>query len=157
MPTTLKVKVGRKWYEVEIGDLDAPVIEVLVDGHPVQVEVDRPASDTRMTAGPVRMATARPSKSSQGKQSKSSRPEPGQRAVSSSPQPVKIFRSPMPGVIVSVSVNSGDQVVPGDTICVLEAMKMQQTLKAEWAGVIKAVHVQQGQQVQSGETIVELE
>ena len=63
----------------------------------------------------------------------------------------------MPGVIMSVSVTGGDQVVTGDEICVLEAMKMHQTLRADWSGIIKTVHVQEGQQVLDGDIIVELE
>jgi biotin carboxyl carrier protein len=63
----------------------------------------------------------------------------------------------MPGVIVSVAVKQGDQVVPGDQVCVLEAMKMQQTLRAEWAGLVREVHVQTGQQMQGGDPIVTLE
>ena len=71
--------------------------------------------------------------------------------------PTKIFSSPMPGIIVSVAVKQGDQVVPGDEVCVLEAMKMQQTLRAEWAGIVREVHVRSGNQVQGGDRIVTLE
>ena len=63
----------------------------------------------------------------------------------------------MPGVIMSVSVKEGDQVVTGDEICVLEAMKMQQSLRAEWSGIVRTVHVQPGRQVLDGDPIIELE
>ena len=63
----------------------------------------------------------------------------------------------MPGTILSVSVSPGDQIVTGDTICVLEAMKMQQVLRADWSGVIKSVLVTVGEQVMNGAPIVELE
>ena len=63
----------------------------------------------------------------------------------------------MPGTILSVEVNPGDQVVTGDAICVLEAMKMQQVLRADWSGVIKSVLVTVGEQVMNGSPIVELE
>ena len=63
----------------------------------------------------------------------------------------------MPGIVLSVAVGVGDQVTTGDDICVLEAMKMQQTLKADWSGVVSAVHVIAGQQVRDGDAIVELE
>jgi len=155
MPRTLKVKVGLKWYRVEVGDLDAPVIDVIVDGVPIQIEIDHPDPDLIGSIGASRVIR-KPASQKAGRP-KQSKPKREHRVASSSPEPVKIFRSPMPGVIVSVSVNPGDQVVPGDIICVLEAMKMQQTLKAEWAGVIKSVGVHQGQQIQTGETIIELE
>jgi propionyl-CoA carboxylase alpha chain len=69
----------------------------------------------------------------------------------------KIFASPLPGVIVSVSIEKGDTVITGDTVCVLEAMKMQQVLKATWSGVVSYVHVKEGQQISSGHIIMELE
>ncbi|MBM3948060.1 MAG: hypothetical protein FJ312_02225 [SAR202 cluster bacterium] len=154
MPTTLKVKIGVRWYTVQVGDLDAPVVEVLVDGHPVQVEVERLAAIEREAIYPqvqaVRVAGPKP------KAARPSRPEVD-RSMGSGPRPVKTFRSPMPGVIISVAVKAGDQVVPGDAVCVLEAMKMQQTLRAEWAGVVKALHVQAGKQIQGGDPILELE
>lgn len=63
----------------------------------------------------------------------------------------------MPGTILSIDVAVGDQVVTGDPICVLEAMKMQQILRADWSGVVSVVHVVVGQQVSDGSPIVELE
>ena len=63
----------------------------------------------------------------------------------------------MPGIIISVAVAVRDQVITGDEICVLEAMKMQQTLRADWSGIVRKVHVESGQQVLDGDPIVELE
>ena len=63
----------------------------------------------------------------------------------------------MPGTILSIEVIPGDQVVTGDPICILEAMKMQQVLRADWSGVVKSVLVTVGQQVMSGAPIIELE
>ena len=59
--------------------------------------------------------------------------------------------------IISISVERGDQVITGDEICVLESMKMQQSLRADWSGIVKTVHVQAGQQVLDGDPIVDLE
>ena len=67
------------------------------------------------------------------------------------------FKSPMPGVIISVAVSVGDQVVTGDDICVLEAMKMQQVLRADWSGIVASVNVSAGDQVVDGEVIASLE
>ncbi len=63
----------------------------------------------------------------------------------------------MPGTILSVEVAVGDELAIGDQICVLEAMKMQQVLRADWSGVVRAVHVVVGQQVPDGSPIIELE
>jgi len=57
------------------------------------------------------------------------------------------LRAPMPGMIISYSVQVGDKVAIGDLICVLEAMKMQNSLPAPAAGVIKAINFDPGASV----------
>ena len=54
----------------------------------------------------------------------------------------------------SVSVNVGDEIVIGDEICVLEAMKMQQSLKATWSGIVSSVGISPGDKVTTGQTLV---
>ncbi|XP_048349066.1 propionyl-CoA carboxylase alpha chain, mitochondrial isoform X1 [Sphaerodactylus townsendi] len=68
-----------------------------------------------------------------------------------------ILRSPMPGVVVAVSVKPGDMVVEGQEICVIEAMKMQNSLAAAKTGKVKSVHCQAGETVGEGDELVELE
>ena len=68
------------------------------------------------------------------------------------PEPVKIdfaksVLSPMPGAIVSVSVKPGDTVVDGQTLIVIEAMKMQNVIKAEVDGEVDTVTVVAGDSV----------
>ena len=70
---------------------------------------------------------------------------------------LKVFKCPMPGMIISVTHKEGDNVITGDEVCVLEAMKMQQTLKADWSGVVKKIYVKAGDQVLDGDPILELE
>ena len=77
--------------------------------------------------------------------------------MDSPPDPSKVFSAPMPGTIMSIEVEPGDQVVTGDVICVLEAMKMQQQLRADWSGMVKSVLVDVGQQIMDGAPIVEIE
>ena len=80
------------------------------------------------------------------------------RAVASAhkggPQPL---RAAMPGVVVDVRVGEGDRVAGGQTVVVLEAMKMQNPLQADAAGVVKRVHVAKGQAVAAGALLVEIE
>jgi propionyl-CoA carboxylase alpha chain len=167
MGTRLRIKIGDTWHDVEVLDPESDPIEVVVDGEPVQVAF--PTSGKEVTGS----APAMPAPSAQTVEAKPGlEPAPSASAAAAkseppvvpeapgpapSASPVKVFSSPMPGVIISVAVNQGDQVVPGDEVCVLEAMKMQQTLRAEWAGVVHEVHVQTGQQMQGGDPIVTLE
>jgi glutaconyl-CoA/methylmalonyl-CoA decarboxylase subunit gamma len=64
-------------------------------------------------------------------------------------------RAPLPGVVVSVSVQPGASVTVGQELCVLEAMKMRNPICAGRAGVIASVHVTPGKHVQHRETIME--
>uniref|UniRef100_A0A8C3LJB5 Propionyl-CoA carboxylase alpha chain, mitochondrial n=1 Tax=Chrysolophus pictus TaxID=9089 RepID=A0A8C3LJB5_CHRPC len=68
-----------------------------------------------------------------------------------------ILRSPMPGAVVAVSVKPGDMVSEGQEICVIEAMKMQNSMIAAKTGKVKAVHCKAGDTVGEGDLLVELE
>uniref|UniRef100_A0AAX7SYX5 Propionyl-CoA carboxylase alpha chain, mitochondrial n=1 Tax=Astatotilapia calliptera TaxID=8154 RepID=A0AAX7SYX5_ASTCA len=68
-----------------------------------------------------------------------------------------ILRSPMPGTVVAVSVKPGDTVAEGQEICVIEAMKMQNSLTAVKQAKVKSVHCKPGETVGEGDLLVELE
>ena len=63
----------------------------------------------------------------------------------------------MPGLLVSVAVKEGDEVKAGDELAVLEAMKMENALRAERNGVVAKVHFVQGASVEVDNVIMELE
>ena len=62
--------------------------------------------------------------------------------------------SPMPGTILNVNVNAGATVKAGDVLVVLEAMKMENEIKAAADGTVTAVHVRKGDSVESGSPLV---
>ena len=64
--------------------------------------------------------------------------------------------APMPGVIASVAVTSGQPVQAGDLMLTIEAMKMETGLYADRPGTVKALHVQPGAQVDAKDLLVEL-
>ncbi|XP_064218241.1 propionyl-CoA carboxylase alpha chain, mitochondrial isoform X1 [Aotus nancymaae] len=68
-----------------------------------------------------------------------------------------VLYSPMPGVVVAVSVKPGDMVAEGQEICVIEAMKMQNSMTAGKTGTVKSVHCRAGDTVGEGDLLVELE
>ncbi|HUE77729.1 MAG TPA: acetyl-CoA carboxylase biotin carboxyl carrier protein subunit [Longimicrobiales bacterium] len=78
----------------------------------------------------------------------------GQTAAAQGPRPV---RAPMPGLVVRVQVEPGDRVAAGSSVVIIEAMKMENDLKAEGAGVVARVLVEAGQPVEKGAVLVELE
>ncbi|MBU4433207.1 MAG: acetyl/propionyl/methylcrotonyl-CoA carboxylase subunit alpha [Alphaproteobacteria bacterium] len=67
----------------------------------------------------------------------------------------KLVLSPMPGLVVSMDVTAGQQVREGEVVCVLEAMKMQNIIRAERDGVVKAVNAKGGDPVAADEVLVE--
>ena len=158
MTETVRVKVEGKWYAVEVYDLTERPVKTLVDGYAIDVEVGDPVGksleeEERSPApsarrDPAVVRTARSPVVSE---------RPVAAVVERPPDPNKVFSAPMPGIILSIEVEPGDQVVTGDAICVLEAMKMQQQLRADWSGVVKSVLVSVGQQIMDGTPIVELE
>lgn len=64
------------------------------------------------------------------------------------------LRAPMPGLVVRVLATAGQRVVPGAGVVVLEAMKMENELKATRGGKVAAVHVQEGQALEAQQPIV---
>lgn len=64
--------------------------------------------------------------------------------------------SPLPGTITKINVKVGDAVKAGDTVLLMEAMKMENSITAEFDGTVKAILVQEGAQVQNGQALVEL-
>ncbi len=63
----------------------------------------------------------------------------------------------MPGKIIRMLVAEGDEVAEGDVVCILEAMKMENELKAPKAGVVKVLYAQPGQDVETGAVLAEIE
>lgn len=69
----------------------------------------------------------------------------------------KLVVSPMPGAVFSIKVAVGDEVAPGQEVAVVEAMKMQNALRAVNAGKVKAVKVKPGQTVVADQVLIEFE
>jgi oxaloacetate decarboxylase alpha subunit len=91
-------------------------------------------------------------------------PEPGEQATAAvsgtllrveSPMVGTFYRSPQPGAPAFVEV--GDVVAQGQTLCILEAMKLMNEVKAEVEGVVRAVHAENAQPVEFGQLLFEIE
>ncbi len=140
---SIRVKVGDRWYTVEVEDLSTSPITVTVEGETFYVEVEglprsRPTYERATLPRAPRSA-----------------PPPARSPASRLSE--KVIRSPMPGRVMAVMVRPGDTVSPGQEVCVVEAMKMEQSIRASRGGIIKAVHVKPLQQVGADDPLVELE
>ena len=66
------------------------------------------------------------------------------------------IKAPMPGLVLNVLVNEGDTIKAGDAILVLEAMKMENIIKAAGEGTVKKINVNKGQAVEKGQVLIEV-
>jgi biotin carboxyl carrier protein len=134
-----KVKVSNQTFDVQIENIKS--ILATVDGEVFEVHVE--AETTTATTGPsTPTATAAVSAAT-----------PALAASSSGANAVK---APIPGVITAVKVKVGDTVAPGDELCNLEAMKMNNAIRCTKAGTISAVLITQGDHVAHGQVLFEL-
>ena len=148
-----RVKVEGTWYDVDVGDITKSPVTVHIDGEEFQVEIESaeqpeasPKQETPVRTPPPRTApTPAPPPP---------RPTPN---VPPSGTSGPGLSAPMPGVIIEVLVGEGDKVVRDQDICILEAMKMQQRLKAAQDGVITKIHVEATQRVQAGDPLIDIE
>ncbi|MCH7735953.1 MAG: acetyl-CoA carboxylase biotin carboxyl carrier protein subunit [Chloroflexi bacterium] len=143
--TTLRIKVGDNWYNVEVGELTHSPVEVTVEGETFLVEVE----------GLPRTPPARPRRGRTQTPGIVVPPPPTRGSAASGP--VNIIASPLSGRVISIMVRPGDQVSAGQEVCVVEAMKMEQSIRATRDGVIKAVLVQPMDQVRTNDPLIELE
>ena len=139
----MHVQIGEQKYEVEVGSLMEQPVQVVVDGEQfdVWVEEDQPN---------VSVATAAAVQTDQ-LLNPSPRPVPVQAGSASS----QSVAAPIPGVILSVGVKPGDAVKVGQELCVLEAMKMKNTIRAARDGKIASVHISAGEHVSHGQALMD--
>ena len=140
-----RLKIQDEWYDIEIGDLTDSAVEVTVNGESFSIEIETaeqnqiPSSKRERS---VRQATQR---------------TPLNEAESHTQGNENILRSPMPGRVMSITVRPGDAVSEGDEVCVVEAMKMEQSIRAPRNGIVKEIHVQPLDSVNANDPLVELE
>lgn len=70
---------------------------------------------------------------------------------------MKDIKAPMPGLVLSISAQVGDEIQKGDALLILEAMKMENVLKSAGEGTIKAIKVKAGEAVEKNQILIELE
>ncbi len=143
-------------YEVEIQDIEGNIANVTVNGIPFEVEMKQPVKagkqkmkiNEEQNVKSEKSNTSSPSTNSADIPSSTKQPSP---AVSGKP-----IVAPLPGTINEIKVKVGDKVNAGDTVVVLEAMKMQNNIEAETAGTITSINVNKGDAVMEGDTLVVL-
>lgn len=142
-----RVKVGEAVHAVDVLELGSGLysliidgksyeVDVLVEGEALLVQVGNKAFRLELQEERRRALKAAQAKEVVGRQ---------------------VMTAPMPSKVVRIFVSVGDQVKAGDGVIVLEAMKMENELKALGPGVVKEIKVQEGQGVGGGEVLVIIE
>ena len=139
---TYKFKINGNEYNVDINSVEGNIADVTVNGASYKVEMDTPVAP----AAPVPAPAA---------------PEPA-AAAAAAPAPTapagagKAVTSPLPGVIIEVSVKEGQAVKAGQKVAVIEAMKMENEIQASSDGTVTAILVHKGDSVLEGAEIVKI-
>jgi pyruvate carboxylase subunit B len=144
-------RVGGTTHTVHLSDVEGtPVHLVAIGSQPHRVVARRHAARGRYT---LRLDGWRVEADALDERTRAIRDLTAKQAAHAGPLPVT---APMPGLIVKVHVKPGDVVTPGQGVISMEAMKMENELRATTAGTVKAVLVQAGQAVERGAVLVEL-
>ena len=144
----IKFKIGGTDYAATVEELEGGKLQVNLNGKAFEVEM--PQSE-RKVQRPAAQAPAAPKAAAPVAKAA---PAPAAPAPSAGGRPIN---APLPGVVIKINAKVGDKVSTGDTILVLEAMKMENNITADSNGTIKAILCKEGDQVQSGQALVELD
>lgn len=138
-------------YDVDINEIDGNIAKVTVNGINFEVELMEPIGKARPQMKHVKI------------NNHAAAPAPAAPAAAPAAAPVAAPAAagsgaptcaPLPGTITGVNVKVGDVVKKGDTVVVLEAMKMQNNIEAECDGTITSIAVNVGDAVMEGATLV---
>ena len=142
-----KYKINGNLYNVVIGDIEENIAHVEVNGTHYTVEMEK-----KPKAAPAPKPVVRPA----------AKPAAAPAAAAPVAKPAaggakSGVKSPLPGVILDIKVNVGDEVKKGQTLIILEAMKMENSINADKDGKIAAINVRKGESVLEGTDLVIIE
>ena len=147
------LKINGNQYEVKIDDVNeaSTVAHVTVNGTKYDVEIEggkgKPVSKPQVIAAPEATGLSVTPKT----------PIATKPAAVAAPASGYKVTCPLPGTILAINVKEGDTVTAGQTVVVLEAMKMENNIDAERGGVVKQVLVAAGATVMEGNVLLVIE
>lgn len=134
-----KFKIGGKEYNVTVNPKEGKLFDVTVNGATYEVE-----SENAPVAAPAPQPAAAPAQAAPAAAAPAAKPAGAGEKVA----------SPLPGVIIEISVKEGQQVKAGQKVAILEAMKMENEIPAPKDGTITEIHVHKGDTLQEGDPVV---
>lgn len=140
-----KYTINGNKYEVSIASIENNIANVIVNGEEYKVEMEKEQEPVKkkVVVRPVAQPAVQPSTSEAG----------GNAKINMN----NAVKSPLPGVITEIKVAVGDEIKAGDTVVVLEAMKMANNLDAERSGKVTAILVNEGDSVMEDTPLVVIE
>ncbi|MDE2059667.1 MAG: acetyl-CoA carboxylase biotin carboxyl carrier protein subunit [candidate division NC10 bacterium] len=144
------VQINGKTYEVDFSAADGSLLSLLVMGRSYEVDVVEEADGVLMVW--VEGELYRIEYQEEGR-----RPRRSAVATGHDARGRQVIVAPMPGKVVALLGSPGQEVSAGQGVIVIEAMKMENELKASGPGVIKEIKVQEGAGVSGGEVLVVIE
>ena len=139
-----KYTIGGNKYEVAINEVNDTTATVTVNGEEFKVEWEKPVEEKPVVK--VQPVAAKPDPAA----------APAPATAPAAAVDGHAIKTPLPGVIIDVKVAVGDTVKKGDTVVVLEAMKMENNINADCDGKVTAVQVAKGDTVADGAVLVVL-
>jgi len=136
-----KFKIGGKEYNVTVNPKEGKFFDVTVNGATYEVEAENAPAPA---PAPVAQPAAAPVQAAPAAAAPAAKPAGAGEKVA----------SPLPGVIIEVSVKEGQAVKAGQKVAVLEAMKMENEIPAPKDGTITDIHVRKGDSLQEGDPVV---
>ena len=142
-----KYKINGNVYNVAIGDIEENIAHVEVNGTHYKVEMENAPKPKATVIKPVvRQASTAPGAPA----AQVTKPAPASSGKSG-------VKSPLPGTILDIKVKVGDEVKKGQTIIILEAMKMENNINADRDGKVTAINVSKGDSILEGTDLVIIE
>ena len=137
-----KYKINGNLYQVTVNDVEDNIARVEVNGTPYKVELDKP-----IKSKPIVRPAAAPKTST------------GAPVITRQQAPSKStgVKCPLPGVILDIKVNVGDTVKRGQTVVILEAMKMENNINADRDGKVTAIQANKGDSVLEATDLIIIE
>jgi len=139
---SFKFKIFGNEYSVQVKDIEAQTIVLEVNGSEYVVEMEK---EVKATKTPV-LVRSQPKTISA--------PTENTLATKTS---TRRLTAPLPGIILDINIEVGAKVTAGQTLLVMEAMKMENNILAEHSGIVKSVNVRKGDTVMQGDLLIEIE
>ncbi|MDR2947900.1 MAG: biotin/lipoyl-binding protein [Prevotella sp.] len=139
-------RINGQEYIVAVNKMDNDLAEVAVNGTNYKVELVNNEEEVTLVTRPAAKAPAAAASAPKVTASAPTKPAGGGGAGS--------VKSPLPGIIIDVLVNEGDEVKKGQTVVMLEAMKMENAIQATQDGKVTGIHVAKGDSVLEGVALV---